>query len=348
VTKAAPKKTRAPRKLNVAVIGAGGIARSVHLPSLADIPSVNVVAICDLVEEKARTLAEKYSIPRVYTLYRKMLDAESLDAVFVLVEPSNMFHPAHYCVASAKLPTFIEKPPGVTSDQARALARAADASGQILQVGFNRRHIPLVQHVVKLMRKLTTVNQVEGRFMKLGSAAFDLGGISSLPSDVIHAIDLMRDFAGGTPVKAATREPQTDDIVPNAWNAVIRFDNNVTGVLKSNYNTGGRSHTFEIHGHAASAFINLGLGGAQCEACVIAAQGKGGYSLASTGVAPNQPLFIDGKALAGSDKFYRYYGFYQEDLHFLDCVRKRRQPITSIHDAVKTFEMVDLISSSLI
>ena len=150
------------------------------------------------------------------------------------------------------------------------------------------------------------------------------------------------------PVKAATIQSQYDEVVPNAWNSIIRFDNDVTAVLKSNYNTGGRFHTFEIHGHAASAFINLGFGGAHCDAYVIAAEAKGGYSLASTGVAPNKPNYIDGMKLAGSDKFYRYYGFYQEDLHFLDCVRKRRRPVTSIQDAVKTFELVDLIASSLI
>ena len=41
-------------KINIAVIGAGGIARSVHLPSLAEMDDVEVVAICDIVESRAR------------------------------------------------------------------------------------------------------------------------------------------------------------------------------------------------------------------------------------------------------------------------------------------------------
>lgn len=35
--------------VRVAVVGAGGIARSVHLPSLKEMPDVELVAICDLV-----------------------------------------------------------------------------------------------------------------------------------------------------------------------------------------------------------------------------------------------------------------------------------------------------------
>jgi len=50
----------------VGVIGAGGIAKNVHLPSLAEIENANVVALCDLVEDKAKALAEKYSIPHTY------------------------------------------------------------------------------------------------------------------------------------------------------------------------------------------------------------------------------------------------------------------------------------------
>lgn len=335
------------KKLRVGIIGAGGIARSVHLPSLADIETAEVVALCDIVEERAVELAERFSIPHTYTLYKKMLAEEQLDAVFVLVEPSNAFHPVMHCI-NAGLHTFTEKPPGVTSFQTRSLARAAQAADRILQVGFNRRHIPLVQHVVKLMRELTTITQVEGRFMKHGSAAFDLGGHSAFQSDTIHAVDLVRWMAGGTPVQAAMIEAQNEDIVPNTWNAVVRFDNDVTGVIKANYNVGGRFHTFELHGPGASAFINLGFGGAHCEAQIITAEGKSGYSLAATGIKKGEPQRIDGMELAGSTDFYRFYGFYQEDVHFLECVREGVQPTTNIDDAVKTFEFIDLLTSSII
>lgn len=334
-------------QLRVGVIGAGAIAESVHLPSLNEAPGADVVAVCDLVEQRATAQASRFSIPRTYTLYRKMLAKENLDAAFVLVEPSNLFHVVMGCL-EAGIHTFMEKPPGITSYQAASLLRASQAAGRILQVGFNRRHIPLVRKVVDTMRNATTINQVEGRFMKCGTAAFDKGGVSAFQSDTIHAVDLVRWIAGGTPVSAATVCGRVDDVVPNSWNSVVRFDNGVTGIIKANYQTGGRTHTFEIHGAGASAFINLGFGPEACEAQILATEGKGGYSLAATGAGTTGLQVMDGIALAGSDKFYRYYGFYQEDLHFLDCVRRGTEPETGIADAVKTFEFVDLLASSLI
>ena len=41
------------RKLKIGVIGAGGICRNVHMPSLSEIDNCEVVAICDHHEEKA-------------------------------------------------------------------------------------------------------------------------------------------------------------------------------------------------------------------------------------------------------------------------------------------------------
>ncbi len=333
--------------LRVGVIGAGGIARSVHLPSLSEIPGAVVVALCDLIESRAVEQAERHSVPATYTLYREMLAREELDAAFVLVEPSNLFHVVVACL-EAGLHTFMEKPPGITPYQARSLQRAAEAAGRILQVGFNRRHIPLVRRVVETMRNITQVNQVVGRFMKCGTAAFDKGGVDAFRSDTIHAVDLVRWIADSAPVSAATVHGQCQDVVTNAWNSVVRFENGVTGVIQANYQTGGRTHTFEVHGPGASAFINLGFGGSECEARLLVQEGKTGYSLAASGVSGANLETIDGKALAGSDSFHRYYGFYQEDVHFLECVREGRTPETSIADAVKTFDMVALLESSAI
>jgi virulence factor len=334
-------------RLNVGVIGAGGIARSVHLPSLSEIEGASVVAVCDLIESRAAEQAERFGIPRTYTLFRRMLDAEDLDAVFVLVEPSNLFHVTVACL-EAGLPTFMEKPPGITLYQARSLQRAAEKAGRILQVGFNRRFVPVVRKALDIMREHTEITQAIGRFMKCGTAAFDKGGVSAFRADTIHAADLVRAVAGSPPVSAATVRGQSEDTVANRWNSVVRFENGVTGVVQANYQTGGRTHTFEFHGPGASAFINLGTGGSECEARMLINESREGYSLAASGISGGSLLELDGKELAGSDAFHRYYGFYDEDVHFLKCVRTGEEPETSIGDAVRTFELVDMLESNVI
>jgi virulence factor len=334
-------------KLDVAVIGAGGIARNVHLPSLNDMQDINLVAICDLIEERAAGMAEKYQIPRTYTLYQEMLARERPDAVLVLVEPSNLFHVVWNCL-DAGIDTFMEKPPGITLYQAESLQRKAEEAQRILQVGFNRRHIPLVRRAKEMVEQRTRITQVEGCFYKYGQGAFDHGGLSAFLSDTIHAVDLVRWLAGGTPERAAMIVAQNDDDVINTWNGVCSFDNGVTGIVKANYKTGGRVHRFEIHGPGVSAYIDLGFGGSSCGTVLLAHEGEIRYSLAARGADEQGILRLDGKELAGSTEFYKYYGFYQEDRHFLDCVRAGTQPETSIQDAVKSMRLAEMFLANII
>jgi len=329
-------------RIRVGVIGAGGIANSVHLPSLRDIEAAQIVAVCDIVEARARKAAADFDIPAVYTLYQQMLDAEPLDAVFVLTEPDVLFRLTLNCLRAGKH-VLMEKPPGVTTFQARTLLREARKVDRILQVGLNRRYIPVVDHVVKLMREHTPITQVEGRFNKHTSAAFCDGAISALPSDTIHAIDMVRWIAGGEPVAAATVEGGSDDVVPNRWNAIVRFDNGVSGIVRANYMTGGRVHTLEIHGPGASAFVDLGIGSASCGARVLLHGGDQPYSLAAAGPGKGEWITVDGREFAGSDAFHVYYGYLQEDQDFIQCVQQGRRPRTDIAEAVKAMELVDLL-----
>ena len=155
-------------------------------------------------------------------------------------------------------------------------------------------------------------------------------------------------MAGGRPEIAAAVAGQYDDVVANAWSGVCRFDNGVTGIIKANYKTGGRVHKFEVHGPGVSAYIDLGFGKASCSAQLLAHEGQEQYSLAARGTAKEGVLELDGMALAGSKEFYRYYGFYQEDRHFIDCVRAQTQPETNIEDAVKSMRLAHMFTSNLI
>ena len=55
---------------------------------------------------------------------------------------------------------------------------------------------------------------------------------------------------------------------------------------------------------------------------MLLGSGGGGYSLAASGAAKLDLRELDGMELAGSDQFYRFYGFFQEDEEFVRCVRE--------------------------
>lgn len=336
------------KTVNVAIIGAGGIANGVHLPSLSEIEDANLVAVCDLRIEKAQAAAEKYNIPGVYWNMYEMLEKEQLDGVFVLVEPDRLFRVAQDMI-NAGMPCIMEKPAGISSHQARSLARMSAEKGVMCAVAMNRRHIPLVQKVMSHMREVTEITQIDGVFIKNTDLSHAWEYASAFGTDIVHAIDLIRYLAGAEVEKAATVIGRfSDSPVDNAWSSVMRFNNGITGTLKSNYQTGGRVHTFEMHGPGASAFINLGFGAAECEATILYHSGKSMYSLAAAGVGGQQKEVIDGKALAGSEAYHAYYGYKQEDIDFVEYLKTGRAPLCTIEDAVGSMELVELLLDSAI
>lgn len=334
-------------KIKIAVIGAGGIANAVHLPGLAEINDCEIVAICDLVEERARKAAAKYNIPRVYKWHQDMLEKEKADGILCLVQCDLMYRAASDCLQAGNN-IIMEKPAGINSYQTQSLMRQAQASGKIAAVAMNRRHIPLVQYIVKLMNELTEITQVDGCFIKCSNIAAEWHYADAFVCDIIHAADLVRYIARSEPDNAATVIGQFNSPVANAWSSVIRFRNGITGTLKSNYQTAARIHNFEIHGPKASAYINLGFPGTKgCDATIIHSAGKSMYSQSAAGVGDQLIEKIDGVELAGgSDALYAHYGYKQEDADFIECIKTGKKPLCTIEDAVYTMKLVEMILSN--
>ena len=72
-------------KLKIGIIGCGGIANGKHMPALAKIAEVEMVAFCDIVEERAVKAAKDFGTAdaKVFTDYKELLKLD-LDVVHVL------------------------------------------------------------------------------------------------------------------------------------------------------------------------------------------------------------------------------------------------------------------------
>jgi predicted dehydrogenase len=77
------------KKIKIGLVGAGLIGKD-HLENYSKIEGAEVVAICDINEEEARRVAQKYGVPHVYTDYDEMLGRSDIDAIDVCLH--NNFH----------------------------------------------------------------------------------------------------------------------------------------------------------------------------------------------------------------------------------------------------------------
>jgi predicted dehydrogenase len=329
------------KAVKTVVIGTGGIACSVHLPSLAEIPDCHLAALCDIRPDRVHAAADRFGIPLVYGSYRDMLREQQPDAVFILTEPDQSFRIALDCIMSGTA-VFIEKPAGVTLYQTESLAREAASRGVICQVGFNRRFIPLMRKVSDVLKGYGPLVQIDGWFFKHSDADFYGGCASAWECDMIHVVDWVRFCAGGKAQKAAllTSRP-AQGAGDNAWNALIAFENGITGTVRGHYHTGGRVHGFAVHHARASAYINIGFGAQACSADILFA-GERLYSLGSQGMAAPDMMHIDGMEGA----YHHYYGYYDQDLAFISAVRDGSPPPCGIGEALETMRLLEMLKQS--
>ena len=109
-------------QLRVAVVGAGPKGRH-HVNVLHDFDDVDLIALCDPVDEVRDRVGDAFDVPHRYADVEAMLDAETLDAVFLGTPPQLNASIARICVDHG-LNTFLEKPPGMNTEETEMLRDA--------------------------------------------------------------------------------------------------------------------------------------------------------------------------------------------------------------------------------
>ncbi|MEM1990380.1 MAG: Gfo/Idh/MocA family oxidoreductase [Candidatus Bathyarchaeia archaeon] len=319
-------------KVRVGVIGAGAHANFAHYPSLASMRDVEIVAISDLNEERLNKTADKYGVIGRYKDFREMIDKERLDAVYIIVPPHQLYDLAIFCLKK-RLNVFVEKPPGITYEQNRNMALTAKKYGCKTMVGFNRRFIPLMRKVRAIVEERGPIIQCAATFYKSMVGAwlpYYEGAVDILTCDAIHAVDTLR-WMGGEVETVASLINQFYAEYNNSFNALIKFKGGTVGFLMTNWAVGKRIHTFEMHSRGISAFINPD------DKAVIYADNC------------EEPIAtITAAEAAGSQDRVKYYGFYDENRHFIDRIKEDKEPETNFEDAAKTMELINKIYNSQI
>ena len=114
------------KKVRIGIIGCGGIANGKHMPSLAKLKNVEMVAFCDIVIERAEEAAKKYGTEdaKVYLDYKELLEDKTIDVVHVCT-PNKSHAPISIAALESGKHVMCEKPMAKTAAVARAMLEAA-------------------------------------------------------------------------------------------------------------------------------------------------------------------------------------------------------------------------------
>ncbi|HOF88594.1 MAG TPA: Gfo/Idh/MocA family oxidoreductase [Armatimonadota bacterium] len=229
-------------RVRLGIIGCGMIG-SFHAQVVQDVSSIELVAACDIVPEKAGAVAEQYGVA-AYGAIADLLAHPGLDAVSVCT-PSGMHADHGLLAARAGKHVLVEKPMDVWVEKIDELAAVCTAQGVVLGGIFQNRFPRAVQQVKTAIDDgwLGEIVFANGSCLWLrlqayydsgdwrGTWALD-GGV--LSNQAIHTIDRLLWLVGMQPaVQSAycptlARDMEAEDLGV----ALLRFPNGAAGIIQ--------------------------------------------------------------------------------------------------------------------
>lgn len=209
--------------MRFALVGCGPIGLGRHLPAFAGFEGVEVVAVCDMVQEKADQAAAEYDVKAYYSL-DEMLASEQLDIIDVATNERVRPEPLTQCLETGAH-IFTEKPlvgakgqMNLTGDDLPTAKEIIDTwrkHNQHFGINFNYRTL---EHT-NLLKKAIDEGRMGEPVMMNGVTHFHCWS---------HTIDLMRWFNGDVVELSCvySGDPDAPDRV--AW---LKFANGSVGSL---------------------------------------------------------------------------------------------------------------------
>jgi predicted dehydrogenase len=332
-------------KVRVGVIGAGAIGPA-HLKGYLETPGAELVAVCDLHTGRAKQAAGKFGVPRVFADYRKMLAADVVDAVSVCT-PNNTHLPITLAALRAGKHVLCEKPIAVNGLQARRMVEAAKKAKRILMTAQSMRYGGSSQVLKQLAGSGRFGRLYYGKGMLLRRTGIPKGWFQDVKQsgggpliDIgVHVLDLLW-WLMGTP-KPVSAYGVTFDLL------------GTTGQGKGDWGVNYSPGKFSVEDLAAG-LIRFESGQAISLDASWAAHTDDNYLVrlfGTKGGAQLTPEFVLYE-MAGDTKLDAKVqapaisGHVAEVQHFVDCIRRGREPISPGSQSVVVMDMLMAVYKS--
>jgi len=229
--------------LQVALVGAGNLAKWAHLPNLKKIPNVHLRAVESASGARGKSYARRFGAEYCCSDYQEILNDRAVDVV--LIATRNLQHASQALAAiEAGKHVFVEKPMALTANECRELCAAVARTGKQLTVGFNRRFAPFYreqkQHLARRAGPAVVACRINSPGISGSYWMADPAAGGAILGEACHFVDLMYWLLGSEPVSVSAYSlpaGQKDPIGENNMVACFRFADGSIGNLT--YTTAG-------------------------------------------------------------------------------------------------------------
>lgn len=254
--------------LGYGIIGCGVIAPW-HARAVQNLPNAELIAVCDVLPEKAEKLKTDFGAQYAYTDYRDLIARDDIDIVSICV-PSGLHAAVGIDAAKAGKHIMSEKPLDVTLENIDNLIKTCRDEDVKLACIFQRRTSNLWQLVKK------TIDEGKIGKMVLASAylkyfrsqeyydsagwrgTWELDGGGALMNQCVHLIDLLRWIMGPVDTIFAFADHLARKIeVEDTCVSSMKFKSGAFGTMEGTTSvTPGMNHRMELHGETGTILID--------------------------------------------------------------------------------------------
>jgi len=229
--------------VHVAIIGCGRISGH-HCRSIAETEGVELVAVCDLVPEKANVYRDQFGAKAYVNYHQMLIENPTIDTV-AIVTPSGMhYEHALDIIGRYRKNIIVEKPTFMKPSQVKEVYAKAAAAGVKVFAVFQNRHNKAVKRVLRGLAdgELGKIRSVAVRVrwcrpqryydMAPWRGTFAMDG-GCLTNQGIHHIDLLRQMGGEVERVCGVHKTLGANIeVEDTATAAIEFKSGALGALE--------------------------------------------------------------------------------------------------------------------
>jgi UDP-N-acetylglucosamine 3-dehydrogenase len=296
-------------KLCVAVIGTGQWGKN-HARVYKELPSTELVAICDVNAERAKAMADQYGV-KAYSDSTEMLKDKSIEAVNVCTWSTILAQEAMKALNAGKH-VLVEKPMATSPEQARQLVKTAEENGLHLTVGFLMRFIPGLQLIRQSVENKKIGELVCITAKRVSQWPERIGDVGVVKDTAIHDIDVMRFISKQDPISVyakmgSMRNKKFEDYAQ----IMLTYANGESAFIETNWLTPYKTRTLIATGTEAIMRLDYNT----------------------------QDLWIEQKTETIQPRLAFQEPLKAELQHFVDCIVEKKKPIVTGEDGVKALEI---------
>lgn len=303
-------------KLGVAVIGTGFWGKN-HARVYKELPSTELIAICDINAERAKAIADQFGA-KAYTSSQEMLKNPEIKALSICTWSTILATEAQNALNAGKH-VLVEKPMATTAAQALQLVELAKQNNVHLTVGFLMRFIPGLQRIRQAVETKEIGDLVCATAKRVSQWPERIGDVGVVKDTAIHDIDVMHYISNDDPVtvyaKMGSRKIQKFE---DYAQIMLTYKDGKSAFIESNWLTPYKTRTLIATGSDAIMRLDYNT----------------------------QEFWIEKKDETVQPRYAFQEPLKSELQHFVECITEKKTPLITGMDGVKALQVAEAAMES--